>query len=320
MAGTVKWRFEYTAGDGSIVVINVTATLQADGSIKVDFGLDEASADADLLRIGFDFFDDGGEFDTNPGQSQQFAIAPEGDGFDYIEDLGTFAGNDDDYTEGSITFTAEQLIDFGFVEKGEDGKPILDEDGNEIPLTEAALMEAFAETVIGFRAQSVGDDREDSLKIVQTGEYHPPEDEEPGDFFPELSQGISHVLLVFDIAAGKDGYYTVKIDEFPGAEDEVFDLDDHIEDIIAWLIECDPVITAENAGTLMGALIKSGANEQSKFYAYGDNDSNGTEVDEVPEGWAVSANPRNANAAWRGEIEASYDFADIYNEECDCIC
>jgi hypothetical protein len=307
MGGTATWRFEYLAKDGSIVIINVKASLNPDGSIKVDYALADDSADADLLRIGFDFFNDGGPLDKNPGQGQQSAIAPAGDGFDYIENLGTSGGNDPDVTSGSVTFTAQQLIDFGFVDK----------DAN--PLTGVDLMTAFSKTEIGFRATSVGDNREDSLKLVETGTFHPPKDDDP-DFFPELSQGISHVMLVFGVkeGGGSDGYYTVKIDEFPGGEDQVFDLDNDIEAILAWLIECDPNITADTP--LLGALIKSGNNVPTQFYAYGDNNLNGTDPDDLPEDWAVSANPRNANAAWRGEIEATYDFADIYAEDCDCIC
>jgi hypothetical protein len=62
-------------------------------------------------------------------------------------------------------------------------------------------MEAFAETEIGIRATSTGDDGEGSLKIGAVGEYHEPED--PDDWFPDFKDfsgtDISNVVVYFNI-------------------------------------------------------------------------------------------------------------------------
>ncbi len=162
----------------------------------------------------------------------------------------------------------------------------------------------------GIRATSVGEDGEDSLKLVGKPEDCPPDDKED-DFFPEWKQDVSNIILVFDQTEGDDkpkpdgdGYYTVKIDEWDGSRD----IDDEIDDILAWLIDNDPNITEDSV--LLGVIIKGGV-QDTNFYAYGDNDTNGTLPDGAPDGlalsWEGSSNPAPANA-----VDESYDYEDVF--------
>ena len=271
MAGTATWQITGTSDDGTQVIINVTATLNDDGSITVKYDLADESADADIIGVYFDFFNDGGDLDTagNGRGGSANNMKGYGDGFDAAFEEGKAGLEDGANTEGTITFTAEQLIEFGFGEffgTAENGDPVIDG---------AGLMEAFAETEIGIRATSTGDDGEGSLKIGAVGEYHPGGDGNGDDWFPDFKdftgKDISNVVVYFNIAGdGEDCVvYTVKIDEWKdvlGTQGN--DLDDSWEAILAYIIANDDNITAETP--VLGAAIFGGGEEL--FFGVGEFD------------------------------------------------
>lgn len=293
VCGNATWTF--TAGD---VKVEVTATI-VNGQVVFDFKLVEGTAD--LNGAFFDWMGDGGKVKNVEGEKANNMNGSDSDGnkikgFDEAVKLGSVGGNDEDYTEGAIKFDlAKMKINLG-----------LDPDAKD-----EDVLKALAEnTIIGIRATSVGDDREDSLKMTAKGEYCPPDDKED-DFFPEWKQDVSNIILVFDQTEGDkkptpdgDGYYTVKIDEWDGSRD----IDDEIDDILAWLIANDPNITEDSV--LLGVIIKGGV-QDTNFYAYGDNDANGTLPDDAPDGlalsWTGSSNPAPANA-----VDNSYDYDDVF--------
>lgn len=171
---------------------------------------------------------------------------------------------------------------------------------------------------LGVRATS-SSNPEGSIKGVAECEPPPPQ----GDDFPEWAQDISNVVLVFDTESGDtkprpdgDGYYTVKIDEWP--EDASDDLDDSIDDILAWLVANDPNIDEDTE--LLGAIIKGGQ-EDTNFYAYGDNNTNGTDPDPLPPGLGLELpeddpdTPNNeaaGNATPTNAIDTTYDYDDVF--------
>jgi hypothetical protein len=302
MAGTATWQITGTSDDGTQVIINVTATLNDDGSITVEYGLADGSADADIIGVYFDFFNDGGDLDTagNGRGGSANNMKGYGDGFDAAFEEGKAGLEDGANTEGTITFTAEQLKAFGFVD--DEGKV----------LEGAALMEAFAETEIGIRATSTGEDGEGSLKIGAVGEYHPPEDEDEfTDHFPDLEKDISYVNFVFKLNdnaeddakaldTNGDGYVTVKI-EIPEDYDPTNctnNLDTWYQDALAAIYEEYPELVGNT--TEEGAFIKGGINlfeegdnvwshgapNSIAYFSYDDDPGN----DPLPEGYKTDEN------------------------------
>lgn len=259
MAGTVKWQITGESSDGTQVIIDVKATLNADGSITVDYELAEGSADADIIGVYFDFFNDGGNVDKLGGGNNMKGY---GDGFDVGFEEGKAGLKDGANTDGSMTFSAEDLAKFGFVDDKGDA------------LEGAALMEAFAETEIGIRATSTGDDGEGSLKIGAVGEYHPG-DGDGDDWFPDFKEftgkDISNVVVYFNIAGEGEvcEVYTVKIDGWDEVvADQGNDLDDSWEAILAYIIDKDDNITADTP--VLGAAIFGGGEEL--FFGVGEFD------------------------------------------------
>ncbi|MCT4372819.1 hypothetical protein CLG85_021930 [Yangia mangrovi] len=189
-------------------------------------------------------------------------------------------GNDADTTCGTISYTLAQL--------GVDN------------------LEDLADAEIGIRATSVGEDREGSLKLADTGEYQPP-CEEPSDDFPEWSQNISNLTLIFNQTAGDtkpkselDGYYTVKIDV---PEELGDDPDAYIEDLLSALISHDPNLDSD--ADLMGIVIKGGL-ATTQYFAYGDYNSNGTAPDPLPEGIGFSLPGDKGNVEPINNIDTGY--------------
>lgn len=124
------------------------------------------------------------------------------------------------------------------------------------------------------------------------------------DDFPLWAQDISHITLVFnsaagDVAKGNDGYYTVKIDNNPGAND----VDLIIEDLLARLIAEDDVVTAET--DLMGMFIKGGQ-QTTNYFAYGDYNQNGTAADALPAGLLIGLAGGHANETPTNAIDMTY--------------
>ena len=141
---------------------------------------------------------------------------------------------------------------------------------------------------LGVRATSVNGDG--SIKLVDNEPEGPPPPPPPADDFPEFPQDISNIVLYFNQTEGDtkpkpegDGYYLVKIDNVPEEADD--DLDNWIGDVLAWLIANDPNIDADS--DLLGAAIKGGT-QTTQFYAYGDNNTNGTDPDPFPDGAPIA--------------------------------
>lgn len=142
----VKWVL--SAGD---VVVEVEATL--DGNGNVVFTYDLVSGVADLNGFYIDIDNDGGSIKRLAGGNNMNGSDSDGeklDGFDYATVIGTTGGNDADTTSGSITVSLATL--------------------NITDLSDLGSAE------IGIRATSVGEDRDDSLKLANTGEYCEPEE------------------------------------------------------------------------------------------------------------------------------------------------
>ena len=236
---------------------------------------------ADLNGFFLDTGAEGGGVTQVNGQSANNMRGGNNDGYDYAIALGTVGGNDADFTSGT-RFVAGLTLD--------------------------DLVGADA----GLRATSYGLDGGGSLKLVT--DYVPPPPP-PGDDFPPWAQDISNVILVFGTTEGDtnptpagDGYYTVKIDNWPDAAND--DLDASIGDILAWLEANDPVFLGgagdEAQSLLLGAIIKGGQ-QDTNFYAYGANNTNDTAADTPPAGlglsWTGSENPQPASA-----VDTSYNY------------
>lgn len=180
--------------------------------------------------------------------------------------------------------------------------------GDTKTFTLSNLTDISQAEFLGVRATSVNGG--DSIKLVDEGEKPTP----PGnDDFPLWGQDISNIILVFEQEAGDtkpkpdgDGFYTVKIDSWPGAAGD--DLDDSIDAILAYLVANDQFVTGD--ANLLGVIIKGGI-QDTNFYAYGDNNTNGTLADDAPDGlaltWEGSSNPAPGSA-----VDASYDYGSIF--------
>jgi len=183
---------------------------------------------------------------------------------------------------------------------------------------------AFLAT-LGVRGTSTSTE-EGSIKLVGSDDEPVPPQEEPDDF-PLWPQDISNVVLVFDTTDGDtkpindkadgnpndtlpdgDGYYTVKIDNWPGEADD--DLDNSIDDILAYLVDNDPNVDAETE--LLGVVIKGGNQADTEFFAYGDNNTNGTESDPLPDGIGFVLPGDSGNVDPTNAIDMSYDYDDVF--------
>jgi hypothetical protein len=102
-----------------------------------------------------------------------------------------------------------------------------------------------------------------------------------GNDFPTWPQDISNTVLYFadgDSDRNDDGFTVIKIDNWPGlaAND---DLDLSIEQIVDYLDDIYDV----SLDSLLGVAIKGGV-QPTQYFAYGDNNTNGTAPDSIPAG------------------------------------
>ncbi len=125
------------------------------------------------------------------------------------------------------------------------------------------------------------------------------------DNFPVWGQDISHVILVFDgaPAGDNDGYYTVKIDEWPGGADR--DLDNSIDAIMAYLIANDANVDASSV--LLGSSIKGGL-QITSFYAVDGN----PDADTPPAGLGFGYDGTKGNEYPQNAIDTVYLFGAIF--------
>jgi hypothetical protein len=319
VAGTVNWTISGTSGDGTTVIVEVTATLNPDGSITVNYGLAANSAPADINGVFFDFFNDGGSVKSVGANSNN--MKGYGDGFDHAVETGKAGlGTDGEHTSGTVVFTAAQLKDiFGDLEGD-------------------SLLEAFAETEIGIRATSTGDDREGSLKIGAVGEFVPEDD--CTDHFPDLERDISYVNFVFELNEGEtsdldrngDGYVTVKVEmpEVYVATDCSNDLDSWYKEALSAIYEAYPGL--DDISTEVGAFIKGGndlfsgenvwshgSDNNIAYFSFDDDPGN----DPLPEGFKTDA---DGNIVATGQPANRYDDGNAISfdpawvpDECDCV-
>ncbi|MBB5691387.1 hypothetical protein GXW77_19700 [Roseomonas alkaliterrae] len=283
MAEILAYTFEIKDQNGS--VIGDVKVYAEDATGGVNFRFDTTLPDGYRIDLNGFFVDTGGDGGAIRafGTKSNNMNGGNNDGYDYAIALGSVGGNDADFVDGTRFMAGITVADLA----GSDA---------------------------GLRATSYGLDGEGSLKLV--AEYTPPPPP-PGDDFPLWGQDISNTILVFNTTAGDekpkpegDGYYTVKIDNWPNPADD--DLDNSIGDIIAWLEAHDPIFMQEQydaSELLMGVIIKGG-NQDTNFYAFGDNNLNGTLPDDPPAGlgltWDGSDNPQPANA-----VDVSYTYESV---------
>ena len=260
--------------------------VEVDGGVQFTFETEpQEGYRVDLNGFFLDIGGDGGSVRHDSSRANNMN-GGNNDGYDHAWTLGSIGGKHADYTSGTVFLAGITLADL----EGADA---------------------------GIRATSYGTDGEGSLKLV--ADYTPPVEPPPGDDFPLWQQDISNVILVFNSTEGDkkpkpdgDGFYTVKIDNWCDDADD--DLDNSIEAILAYLVANDPNVDADTE--LLGVIIKGGV-QDTNFYAYGDNNTNGTEADDAPEGlalsWSGSSNPAPAQ-----NVDESFDFCEIFPQVCPC--
>ncbi|KIC14266.1 hypothetical protein RA20_21225 [Leisingera sp. ANG-Vp] len=275
MADSVKWIL--SSGD---VTVEITAVLNGSGDVEFEYKL--VSGIADLNGFYVDIGNDGGGISKLGRGNNMKGRDSDGDaldGFDVAEKIGTAGGNDDDTTEGTLTYS---LAELGI-----------------------SSLEELADAEIGIRATSVGEYREDSLKLAGTGEFCPDEDPD-GDDFPEWGQDISNITFVFNQSEGDtsgDGFYTVKVN-VPGELGD--DPDEYIEDLLEDLIAFDPNL--EPDADLEGIVLKGGM-ETTEFFAYGSHNMNGEDPDPLPVGIGFSLPGDHGNVVPVNEIDVDLDLS-----------
>ncbi len=121
--------------------------------------------------------------------------------------------------------------------------------------------------------------------------------------YPTFVKDIGHAVLVFSTSSGDtngDGYYTVKIDGYNGAND----LDSSIGDILDWLLSHDQNISTSSL--FLGAQLKGGSvgnadNSYDDFWA-NDADATYTLIDHI-------ANNGNTIYEWASDDEVPVDVS-----------
>lgn len=196
----------------------------------------------------------------------------------------------------------------------------------------------------GIRATSVGEDGEDSLKLVGKPEDCPPEEDDCTDHFPDLERDISYVNFVFklnedasdeamELDRNGDGYVTVKI-EIPDGYDPTDcanNLDNWYKDALTAIYEEYPALIKNS--TEEGAFIKGGVNlfeagdnvwshgsdNNIAYFSYDDDPGN----DKLPDGFKTDA---EGNIVATGQPANRYDDGNSVAfdpawvpEECDCV-
>ena len=289
MSGTLIYTF--TDGDETagvkVEVYALDVDTDNDGTLdSVKFTFDTTLYGDYLIDLNGFFIDlggNGGPITTLGGGNNMSGADNTGilmDGYDIAVALGTVGGNDQDFTDDYVIVAYDPDKSFTGV---------------------ASLDGSDA----GLRATSYGADREGSLKMtaLYNNEGPPP----PPDHFPEWSQNISNIVLYFDTAAGdtgrwgKDGFYTVKIDEVPGCASD--DLDDWLAGVLAYLAENDAIIQQHDP-KLLGVAIKGG-NQPSRYFEL---DGNPYDIDVAPTPTGTQVTDKN--------IDRTYDYALIFPEAC----
>ncbi|AUH62748.1 hypothetical protein CX676_00070 [Paracoccus zhejiangensis] len=219
------------------MTIEVIATIVGD---NVVFNYELISGKADLNGFFIDVNNDGGSI-TKVGTNSNNMNGSDTDGdklngFDYAKALGSVGGNDADNTSGTVTVSLSAL--------------------------KVTSLDQLANSEIGIRATSVGENREGSLKLAGTGEVCQPEPPDlcdrpldgpdvAGKIEMQDAQITNLTLSFYNVDDGNGGYqptpgdtsgdwyYTVSID-VPAEMGE--DPDAYLDQIVAMLVEQDPFI------------------------------------------------------------------------------
>lgn len=247
---------------------------EINGQVKFTIKLAEDSAPADLNGFFIDLDGDGGE--TYEADLPQTNMKGTG-GFDEAFQIGTPSGNDADVTEATVYW-----------------------DGSLADLEGA---------VYGIRAQSVGEDREGSVKIVGGGEgVDPP----PGDFFPETD--ISHIIL--HLTDGTNDKF-IKIDDWT---DGSYDLDDCYDVLVAYIAENYPDYELEGIAIWTGAWDGGGNPGYKYFDTSSDNEAdtgptldNGKTFEELTNPFATGGKKGDGL-----KLHAEIDYDDFDFGDCFC--
>lgn len=302
----VKWVLE-----SSEATVEVTATL--DGAGNVVFSYELVRGIADLNGFFIDINNDGGSI-TRIGTNSNNMNGSDTDGdrlngFDYAAVLGTVGGNDADNTSGTVTVP--------------------------LSLLNITTLAQLANAEIGIRATSVGEDRDGSVKMADTGTVcvDEPEDlcDRPLDgssvdgYVPMQTAQITALTFTFyhvsDDPAGPysptpgdtsgDWYYTVTVN-VPAEMGE--DPDAYLTDILDLLAATDPYVDAafaalENDNHYTKSVIVTDCHGNRENYAIELND-NGEAPDDLP--WTVfndTDHVLDAATDIAGHTEATYDLA-----------
>lgn len=323
----------WTGGGGTIALANAagtTLTLNADGSWSLDASAADALSEGEHLTYSFTYSarnqteatswsDDSATFTVHVTGKNDGPDAQDDDGGHMLENgslTGSVTANDTDVDR--LDTHVWSLVSFGgegnltFNENGTwsyDAGGAYDylNNGQSVVLSfDYAMTDnhgARDVATVSFRIDGVGG-------ITPPPPPPPPPSQ---DDFPRWGQDISNITLVFHQSAGDakpksgDGYYTVKID-VPGSFND--DLDISIGAILAALDAADTNITGDSE--LLGVVIKGGL-QVTNYYAYGDNNTNGTGADALPAGIGFSTDGTSANVSPTNAIDMTYTLGmDLY--------
>lgn len=271
-----------TVTDGNGLVIEINAE-QVNGSWQLTVSVVEGYAD--LRGFFMDLDSDSSNDTVTQVGGKDNNMKGSGEAFDAGYEIGTAGIGKDDISSYTVTLPA-------------------DFDINDLD-----------DLSFGVRATSVGESREDSVKLVGTFDIPEPP---VVDNFPTFDKDISHVTLYFDTTSGDvngetvpndkgngthqepDGYYTVKIDNWQDqSADGSDDLDDYLGDILTYLVENDPNITEDTE--LLGVAIKGGNVDNGGYDNYYAMDGD-TDAETPPTGDLVQ----------NKEIDATYQYEDVF--------
>jgi hypothetical protein len=259
--------------EGTGVKVLITATAAVGPNTGVDFHINLEEGTADLTGFFLDIGEPGGKvFQTEDPQTNMNGTA----GFDYAFQLGTGGGNDADYTGGKINIPGISLDDL-----------------------EGAT--------VGIRAQSVGEDRESSLKLTGTEDLPP-----PPDVTFEVEKAISNIVIYADYDGDDilgNSITKIKFDNFDlldcdkdGVTAKQGDNGDELHELtLSQLYEALGAV-GKSDGIILGVTIKAGADQDAGF-----SKGEGQFFDADPETSISTGTTTKAN-----HIFEAADYADVW--------
>jgi hypothetical protein len=299
--------------------VRATSTSNPEGSIK-GVGDDPVETPAPVITVDdAACIEEGGEsvFTISLNEAYAYDIKV------YYETQGGTATQGDDYTgaDSYVIIPAGETSVEVKIQTIDD--EVVEGDVNEhytLVLTKAEVnLDDDADIELTFTAADAITDAEGEGCIIDNDETPDPNPGPEDPSFPAWPQDISHIVLYFDASsapestgddkpAGGDGYYLVKIDEVDGANP---DLDEWLDDVLAYLETNDPNIDAES--DLLGVAIKGGNDDGStQFYAYGSHNLNGDAADAIPAGAPTITTPPDQGDVNGNLIDETYQYDTIF--------